>query len=629
MALLIRCRYAVAWRTSLKLAIAVVLALSLLCAEAKATTEVTGERDTNAALTIDPSGDPLTVEVDLASYDTRVAFIQRMPATRIVSKVTLGDFGSATSCTTPASLRLFVEEHATGDIANSTQVAYSAAYQDLPQTPGRLTWTIPSTTFRAGRGYSFRLGWDPTKCRFARQTTWAHEQATVNGGRAPCTVGPPAQASRHAVLKRMWHVTGVNDRQLACASNGAGWAFDAYMPDGWLVTNGSYVVSATTWPSAPSPATACGQPAADAGARVVYWRPSPSMPGTHADYVCMWPQYEPLQTQPLDPNEPPTPSVEDGWYYGIPWKSDGTGTPRDTYAKLETIDYSAELLEHVPVYRLDSEETYQPLSPGGLAEFYDPEGAVYQGTSNTLNDALGPFAVANPEFSQPLNPNADFQQLTLEFLRPTYPPGDPDSTRRTGEAAESADVIDARGDADDGYYDDDARVQQSLPGYRDRVYGRAVHGCDGRLWLQYWVFYYDNPKTYLFTGRHEGDWEMVQLRLSSAGTVDRASFAQHGSPESRASSGVEFEGQRPRVYVAHESHASYYEPVSTVVDRADGGGLELYTPILEEIDNTYPNWRLWPGHWGGSADSPQGPGHGGNTDVWNDPSTWDGSAQGC
>ena len=417
----------------------------------------------------------------------------------------------------------------------------------------------------------------------------------------------------------MWHSAGASDRDPGCTSDWS-WAFDPSMPEGWLMTTSSppAVVTGTSFPSAPSDAELCGAEAAAAGARVVWWRFSPTNP-FYSDYVCMWSQYEPLDQ-----------TTDDGWYYGTPWTRDGTGAPRDTYLKLETIDYSAELAEHVPVYRLDSEETYQPLSPGGLAEFYVPDAAVYQGTSNTLNDALGPFAVANPQFSLPLEPYSQFSQLTLAFLRPTYPPGDPESPRRAGEPAEATDVVDARGDAEDGYYDDDARVQQSLPAYRDRVYGRAVHGCDGRLWLQYWVFYYDNPKTYLGVGRHEGDWEMVQLGLNAAGNVDRATYAQHGDPWSLEPSSMEFDGLRPRVYVAHESHASYEKAIGYLFeDRADGGGLELYNPILEEIGNTYPDWRMWPGRWGGSEASPQGPGHGGNGDAWTDPSTWDDATLEC
>jgi hypothetical protein len=83
----------------------VVLALvaSVAPADAGAVTTVSGELDTNAALTIDPAADPRTADVDLGSADSRVAFIQRMPVTKTVSTVPLGDFASAPSCTTPAS----------------------------------------------------------------------------------------------------------------------------------------------------------------------------------------------------------------------------------------------------------------------------------------------------------------------------------------------------------------------------------------------------------------------------------------------------------------------------------------------------------------------------------------------
>ncbi|HEV2062136.1 MAG TPA: hypothetical protein VGR12_04720, partial [Solirubrobacteraceae bacterium] len=46
----------------------------------------------------------------------------------------------------------------------------------------------------------------------------------------------------------------------------------------------------------------------------------------------------------------------------------------------------------------------------------------------------------------------------------------------------------------------------------DVTYGRRVLGSDGRTWLQYWFLYATNTQDrgIVRTGRHEGDWEMVQ-----------------------------------------------------------------------------------------------------------------------
>ena len=61
------------------------------------------------------------------------------------------------------------------------------------------------------------------------------------------------------------------------------------------------------------------------------------------------------------------------------------------------------------------------------------------------------------------------------------------------------------------------------------TYGRAVRGADGRTWLQYWFLYADNPQDrgIVRTGRHEGDWEVVQVRLGPGGRPDAATYAQH------------------------------------------------------------------------------------------------------
>ena len=85
----------------------------------------------------------------------------------------------------------------------------------------------------------------------------------------------------------------------------------------------------------------------------------------------------------------------------------------------------------------------------------------------------------------------------------------------------------------------------------DVTYGRRVRGGDGRTWLQFWFLYADNPQDrgIVRTGRHEGDWEVVQLRLGAGGRPDAATFAQHGWAEACPWRGT--------VYVAHGSHASY------------------------------------------------------------------------
>ena len=73
--------------------------------------------------------------------------------------------------------------------------------------------------------------------------------------------------------------------------------------------------------------------------------------------------------------------------------------------------------------------------------------------------------------------------------------------------------------------------------YRDRVYGHARRDRDGRLWLQYWLFYYYNDFQLLGPlvsgGKHEGDWELVQFRLGPSEQPEQAVYTQHKLAESR------------------------------------------------------------------------------------------------
>src|SRR5688572_8771294 len=109
------------------------------------------------------------------------------------------------------------------------------------------------------------------------------------------------------------------------------------------------------------------------------------------------------------------------------------------------------------------------------------------------------------------------------------------------------------------------RVPGVAPGpARPVVYGRRAGP-----WLQYWMLFASNSQDrgLLRTGRHEGDWEMVQLRLrtesaSPTGTGGRrpvqAVFAQHSGAESCAFGWARRGGRRPVVHVARGSHAAYF-----------------------------------------------------------------------
>jgi hypothetical protein len=174
------------------------------------------------------------------------------------------------------------------------------------------------------------------------------------------------------------------------------------------------------------------------------------------------------------------------------------------------------------------------------------------------------------------------------------------------------------------------RLVSARPELRDRVYGRVLRG-EKATWLQYWLFYfYDDPTLIAHLGAHEGDWEMIQLRIPrGAQEPDVAVYAQHSYANRCDWRTVEKVDGRPVVYPARGSHASYFKPglydTGAWFDVADGQGPcpEL---TLEVIDDERPPWVRWGGHWGDTkpkapwltkllpflkgaeADSPSGPG---------------------
>ena len=146
------------------------------------------------------------------------------------------------------------------------------------------------------------------------------------------------------------------------------------------------------------------------------------------------------------------------------------------------------------------------------------------------------------------------------------------------------------------------------------VGGSAVAGtCYGRvkkgrwwIYLQYWFFYVDNP-CILPPGRHDGDWEMVQLGLrrkeGSDPELRRVTVAQHGKAHTRK---VEPGTIQPTVFVAVGSHASYLDPGThprlPIADEC-GDSEEAQTPTMPlkvELMPTedQPHWERWQGRWG-------------------------------
>ena len=172
------------------------------------------------------------------------------------------------------------------------------------------------------------------------------------------------------------------------------------------------------------------------------------------------------------------------------------------------------------------------------------------------------------------------------------------------------------------------------------VYGRVAPGG----WLQYWLYFTANPQDrgILHSGRHAGDWELVQYRLDGGGRPVEAVHAQHSGGERCGWDEVEQRGGRPVVYLANGSHAAYFHAGlrdrtwPDPNDEADGRGV-VAEPRVVTVTESSPPWMRWPGRWGGARarawipfeqGSPRGPAFQ-PQGRWSDPAGWARAARPC
>lgn len=588
--------------------ICVLLASLGIVSASAAATVVSGDRDTSPPLVIEPDADPVTIERSQLT-DERLMFIQSMPVTKRIREVTIGDIALAESCTAGANVKLFVREHINGDLdPKPATLVSSTAAVPLTTTPQRVTWTIPPTTFRAGRGYSFSMfDWSSTGCKRTKTVMWESGAATVNAGPSLCTMAPARKRAdgtmTDARSRRMWHVQGMDDRQPDCINKTTSTSyFDPSMPGGWLVThhyNGRdyYAAVHTHYDGNPgSPHDYCGNSDRyeSFGTLERFWRITGST--TTEEWTCYWTRFGP-------PGEP----QPGGWHYSVPWLQHDNSEPRTMYLKLESIDYQSILSARAPLLLYDTQEDYRADSAETLTD--NPGNSLHR----TGRDPL-----VSPWYTWDIN-----------LLGPTY--------SDDGSAASEDDFIDARGDFEDGgltYLSDWTALRDSAPTrYKNKAYGRAVYDGNDKLWLQYWFFYYFNPQNILGQGVHEGDWEMIQVRLNDSLQADYATYAQHNAGESRNWIEVTTttDGFHPVVWVARDSHASYFESGENTrwpcpTDFFDGASADQVIPAVIEIEgNTDPRWVGWMGRWGAGG-APDGPAHKG--DQWSDPGKWSSTVTG-
>jgi hypothetical protein len=254
------------------------------------------------------------------------------------------------------------------------------------------------------------------------------------------------------------------------------------------------------------------------------------------------------------------------------------------------VDTDALLRRFKPQLRYDSQEAF----------FADSAAEMTRNPHNTLRRAP-----LDDEDEGALIAAADatdaLRKLSLDLLAA--------STYTNGEAVQPGDRLGILGT---DYRTQYVRLRTRLPELRNRIYGHAATDSGGRLWLQYWFFYFYNDYHLAADfGLHEGDWEMVQLRMHGD-APDLAVYAQHRNAEERPWSDVlrvDGKPDTPLVYPGRGSHASYFEPglyeTEAWFDIADG---KRTTPELELeiVQDASPPWIAWPGQWGDTEPSVPG-----------------------
>ena len=598
----------------------VVLGVAGSTGSAAAETVVSGASDHDSPLVIDPTQEPAEARVEqvLTYHGQTVMFIENMPTTKLVTRITLGDLAQESECKGAAVYSLVVGESPTGRSIEGTPnwLAKSLAPQALPAEPGKVTWQITPTVLRKGRGYTFVVE-SPSaynNCMAVQMRTWTHNGPVVNGGPGGCDAG-------HAEYwgYRMWHEQGKNDAVVCFGEMPSG--FDPSMPTGWLELGYYAVVYVKTLYGGGGSCNWEGY-----GPKPVFWRNAPGEPGTK-EYVCHWKQF-------AAPDEEP----EDGWYYA--WGNDShPGGPRDTYLKAWADEEDAATYYKPQLY-FDTSESWRPLS---LNRFFEEE---YYGE--------------NPE-GVPQH-NVCTEGLPDPFFTWTgcYPVTAPDQLM--GETLNDPEaLLDV-----EGFGPNDEIEDYAAPGCSTEVelwdcdptesaiYWRVTPGDflelpfeeDAYRYVQYWMFYRVNSFSDAIDetwSRHEGDWEAVAIAPSHSrpGAFDFASFSQHGHwysylrenlscwlyswYHSCGTEELKSVGQPLEVFVANGSHANYGvrcseeiefvscgQNASALPERGHDGayGWTHNSPGAEgliQLPTAPETWTFWQGHWG-SEGGPMSPG---------------------
>ena len=140
---------------------------------------------------------------------------------------------------------------------------------------------------------------------------------------------------------------------------------------------------------------------------------------------------------------------------------------------------------------------------------------------------------------------------------------------------------------------------QGNPAYRERVYGR-VKEDGGRTWLQYWLWCYYNPKHLLGWGKHEGDWEVVQIGLDG----EHARRADLLPARDRRGARLG-QGRATRATTRSSTSRRSRTPATSSPGRtrtwsASTTPTARSTPVLPTVEE-FGSWSRWTGRWGAST----------------------------
>lgn len=281
---------------------------------------VGGAHQASEPLVIAPQSGAITGN-HFTYYDQKLGVIQRMPSTKAIDSVTLGDIGQSPGCPQAANtgFSLSIRESATGHYAGSTVVASSSA-QVLPMDPGKVTWSVPETTLTAGRTYWFDVTSGTNGCAGSyQQRTWDTEQPAggLEGGPGPCE---PITSTYGGNYYRVWHTTGADD--WTCTSPGPPSSFDPSLPTGWLLVGGYYQQPLLEHRTAGG---GVWQSQCYYDSTGVYWKPEDSPYPGGSVAACALADFADAGVE-----------TDEGWFYAY----DADASRRAAYVELHTVGWS-------------------------------------------------------------------------------------------------------------------------------------------------------------------------------------------------------------------------------------------------------------------------------------------------